>query len=50
LALAQAEINGDETASWAASHAAHERLLASHDVAEGINAFFERRAPRWSGW
>ena len=50
LALSHAEINGDETASWAASHAAHERLLASADVAEGITAFFERRAPRWSGW
>ncbi len=49
LALANDEVNGDETASWAASHAAHERLLASADVAEGITAFFERREPRWSG-
>lgn len=49
LALAHDEINGDETASWAASHAAHERLLASADVAEGIGAFFERREPRWTG-
>lgn len=49
LALAHAEINGDETASWAASDTAHQRLLASEDVAEGIGAFFERREPVWRG-
>ncbi|GAA4804477.1 enoyl-CoA hydratase-related protein [Nocardioides caeni] len=49
LALTHAEINGDESADWAASHAAHERLLASEDVAEGVGAFFERREPVWRG-
>lgn len=49
LALAQAEINGDETEDWAASHAAIDRLLATDDLAEGLNAFFERRDPVWRG-
>jgi len=49
LTLAHDEINGDESASWEASHAAHERLLASADAAEGIGAFLERREPRWTG-
>ena len=49
LALAHAEINGDETGDWAASHAALDRLLVSEDVREGIDAFFERRDPVWRG-
>ncbi len=43
------EVNGDETDIWRHSHAAHERLLQSEDVKEGIGAFFERRPPRWTG-
>ncbi|WP_435771762.1 enoyl-CoA hydratase-related protein [Nocardioides sp. SYSU DS0651] len=49
LAVANREIHGDETADWVASHAAHERLLGSEDVMEGVAAFFERRDPRWRG-
>lgn len=49
LALARAEIHGDEAEAWAASHAALARLIASADVAEGVAAFFERREPRWTG-
>jgi enoyl-CoA hydratase/carnithine racemase len=49
LAMVNEEINGDETASWERSHAAHARLLATDDVREGVGAFFERRAPRWTG-
>jgi enoyl-CoA hydratase/carnithine racemase len=49
LVLANEEINGDETASWERSHAAHGRLLDSEDVKEGIGAFFERRSPQWTG-
>ncbi|MFC7501399.1 enoyl-CoA hydratase-related protein [Nocardioides sp. CPCC 206347] len=49
LALARAEIHGDEAAVWEASHAALARLIASADVAEGVAAFFERREPRWTG-
>jgi enoyl-CoA hydratase/carnithine racemase len=49
LALAQREINGDETDDWAGSHAALDRLLATEDLAEGVKAFFERRDPVWRG-
>jgi enoyl-CoA hydratase/carnithine racemase len=49
LAVANREIHGDETEDWSVSHAAHERLLASEDVVEGVSAFFERRDPRWKG-
>lgn len=49
LALAQREINGDETGDWAASHAALDRLLVTEDLAEGVQAFFDRRDPVWRG-
>ncbi|CAN5422994.1 hypothetical protein BH09ACT12_BH09ACT12_21410 [soil metagenome] len=49
LDLVNHEINGDETETWERSGAAHERLLATADVAEGIGAFFERRQPSWTG-
>ncbi|MEZ5571215.1 MAG: enoyl-CoA hydratase-related protein [Halioglobus sp.] len=41
------EINGDESNIWRHSHSAHERLLKTEDVKEGVGAFFERRAPQW---
>jgi len=49
LAVVNHEINGDETATWAGSDAAHARLLGTNDVAEGIAAFFERRPAHWTG-
>lgn len=49
LAIAHHEINGDEADDWERSHAAHARLLATEDVAEGVGAFFERRDPVWRG-
>ena len=49
LAIFDAEVRGDESDGWRRSHAAHARLLETQDVREGIAAFFERRAPRWSG-
>ena len=49
LAVVNAEVAGDETAAWERSDAAHARLLASEDVAEGIGAFFDRRPPDWRG-
>ncbi len=49
LAIFNAQVNGDESASWERSHAAHERLLKTEDVKEGIGAFFEKRPPKWSG-
>ncbi len=49
LAIINTEVNGDEAAIWRSSHAAHHRLLQSEDVKEGIGAFFEKRAPKWTG-
>ena len=47
LDVANAEIRGEESDSWARSEAANEGLLMSEDVREGIDAFFARRSPRW---
>lgn len=49
LAIFNTEVNGDETAIWRNSHAAHERLLKTDDVKEGVGAFFEKRPAKWSG-
>jgi enoyl-CoA hydratase len=49
LGLVNREVAGDETASWERSDAAHGRLVATEDVKEGIEAFFARRPPQWSG-
>lgn len=49
LRLVNLECNGDETAIWETSHQAHERLLQTDDVKEGIAAFFEKRPPAWQG-
>ncbi|WP_280463285.1 enoyl-CoA hydratase-related protein [Nocardia carnea] len=49
LAIVNQEIHGDETAAWARSNAAHQRLLTSRDVSDGVGAFFEKRPPRWTG-
>jgi enoyl-CoA hydratase len=38
---------GDEHESWRRSHHAHEELLRTEDVREGVGAFFERRPPVW---
>jgi len=48
LAIMNTEVNGNESSSWESSHAAHERLLKTDDVKEGIGAFFEKRPPNWS--
>ena len=48
LALAHQEINGDESESWRASDAALGRLFETADLAEGVNAFLERRDPVWT--
>jgi enoyl-CoA hydratase len=39
----------DETALWQYSNAAHQQLISSEDVAEGISAFFAKRTPNWQG-
>jgi enoyl-CoA hydratase len=47
LRVSAAAVRGDESALWAISHQAHESLLASEDVREGVSAFFEKRTPIW---
>lgn len=49
LSLVNHEVTGDETEAWKRSDAAHERLLKTEDVIEGITAFFEKRPPAWKG-
>jgi enoyl-CoA hydratase len=48
LGIFNTEVNGDESESWKRSNDAHARLLQTEDVKEGIGAFFEKRAPRWT--
>ena len=40
---------GDEGTLWQHSNAAHEMLLRTEDVAEGIAAFFGKRSPTGLG-
>ncbi len=49
LGVFNTEVNGLESESWQRSDDAHERLLQTEDVKEGIGAFFERRPPKWTG-
>ena len=49
LATSAQAARGDESQFWAFSNARHQELLASQDVAEGVAAFFQRRAPIWTG-
>ncbi|MCU1391060.1 MAG: Enoyl-CoA hydratase/isomerase [Ilumatobacteraceae bacterium] len=39
----------DETELWERSEAAHQGLLRTDDVREGLDAFFAKRPPNWRG-
>lgn len=41
--------SADDVRAWQVTEAAMTATLSSHDTAEGIAAFLERREPRWSG-
>lgn len=49
LAALDALYAEDDDRGWKATDAARETIMASEDRAEGIAAFFERRAPDWPG-
>jgi enoyl-CoA hydratase/carnithine racemase len=49
LGIVNRAVAGDEEDLWSRSHAAHQRLLTTADVSEGIAAFFARRTPYWQG-
>jgi enoyl-CoA hydratase/carnithine racemase len=49
LDTARREVAPDETAIWEHSDAAHAGLLKTADLREGLDAFFERRPPGWTG-
>jgi enoyl-CoA hydratase/carnithine racemase len=50
LSVANTAVNGgDDTELWRLSDDVHEGLVQSDDLVEGVSAFFERRAPRWTG-
>ncbi|WP_067674882.1 enoyl-CoA hydratase-related protein [Nocardia miyunensis] len=47
LQVADAAINGDETALWELSNRTHGELVRTADVAEGVAAFLEKRPAHW---
>jgi enoyl-CoA hydratase len=49
LGVFNQKVNGEESEIWRFSNVAHERLLKTDDIKEGIGAFFERRSPKWLG-
>ncbi|RLV47465.1 enoyl-CoA hydratase [Nocardioides mangrovicus] len=46
---ALAEVGLDEDTGWATTAAAVAAVKESEDMREGVNAFLEKRAPRWTG-
>ncbi|WP_284346941.1 enoyl-CoA hydratase-related protein [Frankia sp. Cppng1_Ct_nod] len=49
LAAINRLVAADDDEGWQATAEAVDTILASEDRQEGINAFFEKRAPRWAG-
>jgi enoyl-CoA hydratase len=48
LVLVNTMLAENEDVWWRLSDAAHERLVPTADVREGLAAFFERRPPQWT--
>jgi enoyl-CoA hydratase/carnithine racemase len=49
LAGVAEQFDDGDVAGWAATDRAVAAVMASSDLREGIDAFFERRPPRWAG-
>jgi enoyl-CoA hydratase len=49
LAGVAEQFDDGDIAGWAATDRAVAAVMASSDLREGIDAFFERRAPEWTG-
>jgi len=49
LGAVNALVGTDDGVGWDSTSAALESLLGTHDMAEGVQAFFEKRAPQWTG-
>ena len=49
LAGVAEQFDDGDVAGWAATDHAVAAVMASSDLREGIDAFFERRPPRWAG-
>lgn len=49
LAAVDATVSADDEAGWVATEKAKEVVQSSKDAIEGIQAFFEKRKPRWPG-
>ena len=49
LAAVNALVGGDDGEGWDATAAALNSLLGTEDMAEGVQAFFEKRPPQWTG-
>jgi enoyl-CoA hydratase len=47
LAIVNEPVLHSDEGEWERTEAAHQRLLKSEDVREGVTAFFERRPPEW---
>jgi enoyl-CoA hydratase/carnithine racemase len=45
----QSVLGADDARGWDLTRAAQDRVLASDDLREGIQAFLSKRSPRWSG-
>jgi enoyl-CoA hydratase len=49
LAAVNTQLAQDDELGWDVTAKALELIMGSNDFQEGINAFFDKRAPRWTG-